>query len=217
MGVLSRLNTLIKSNLNAAVDKMSNPAREIDILVAEMEDALKAARLEVQANLASEKLAIKQRDRLLQESREWEDRAARAVKAGDDNLARKALEQKAQLDVQAEAAERSLREQGAYVDQLSESLKELEARVKEVKLRKNTLKQQAKMTAGREGKKGGSAFADLERLSSKVDAMDAESQLDAELSTLSSKDADVDRRIRALDKDTKIDDALAELKKKLGQ
>src|SRR5512137_235353 len=118
MGVLSRLNTLIKSNLNAAVDKMSNPAREIDILVAEMEDALKAARLEVQSNLASEKLAIKQRDRLLQEAKEWEDRAARAVKAGDDNLARKALEQKAQLDTQAEAAERSLREQEAYVDQL---------------------------------------------------------------------------------------------------
>ena len=135
MGVLSRLNTLIKSNLNAAVDRMSNPAREIDILVAEMEDALKAARLEVQANLASEKLAIKQRDRLLQESREWEDRAARAVKAGDDNLARKALEQKAQYEAQAEAADKSLREQEAYVDQLSASLKELEARVKEVKLR----------------------------------------------------------------------------------
>ncbi len=217
MGVLSRLNTLIKSNLNAAVDRMSNPAREIDILVAEMEDALKAARQEVQQNLASEKLAIKQRDRLLQEAKEWEDRAARAVKAGDDNLARKALEQKAQLDTQAEAAERSLHEQEAYVDQLSESLKELEARVKEVKLRKNTLKQQAKMTAGRAGKKGGSAFSDFERLSSKVDAMDAESQLDAELSALSSKDADVDRKIRALDKDTKIDDALAELKKKLGQ
>jgi phage shock protein A len=217
MGVLSRLNTLIKSNLNAAVDRMSNPAREIDILVAEMEDALKAARQEVQTNLASEKLAIKQRDRLLKEAKEWEDRAARAVHAGDDNLARQALQEKTQLDAQVEAAEKTLREQEAYVDQLTQSLKELEARVKEVKLRKNTLKQQAKMTAGKEGKEGGSAFADFERLSSKVDAMDAESQLDAELSALGSKDAEVDRKIRALDKGDKIDDALAELKKKLGQ
>jgi phage shock protein A len=217
MGVLSRLNTLIKSNLNAAVDRMSNPAREIDILVAEMEDALKAARQEVQTNLASEKLAIKQRDRLLQEAREWEDRAARAVRAGDDDLAREALTQKTQLDTQAEAAEKSLREQEAYVDQLSTSLKELEARVKEVKLRKNTLKQQARMSSGKTAKKGGSAFADFERLSSKVDAMDAETALDAELSSLGSKDAEVDRKLRALDKDTKIDDALAELKKKLGQ
>jgi len=217
MGVLSRLNTLIKSNLNAAVDRMSNPAREIDILVAEMEDALKAARQEVQQNLASEKLAIKQRDRLRLEAAEWEDRAARAVKAGDDNLARQALEQKAQLDTQVEAAERTLREQEAYVDQLTQSLKELEGRVKEVKLRKETLKQQAKMTAGRAGKKGASAFADFERLSSKVDAMDAETALDSELSALGSKDAEVDRKIRALDKGSKIDDALAELKKKLGQ
>jgi phage shock protein A len=217
MGVLSRLNTLIKSNLNAAVDRMSNPAREIDILVAEMEDALKAARQEVQTNLASEKLATKQRDRLLQEAKEWEDRAARAVHAGDDNLARQALEQKTQLDAQAAAADKALREQEAYVDQLSASLKELEARVKEVKLRKGTLKQQAKMTAGKSGKKGGSAFADFERLSSKVDAMDAETTLDAELDSMSTKDAEVDRKLRALDKDTKIDDALAELKKKLGQ
>lgn len=217
MGVLSRLNTLIKSNLNAAVDRMSNPAREIDILVAEMEDALKAARQEVQTNLASEKLAIKQRDRLLQEAKEWEDRAARAVHADDDNLAREALTQKTQLDAQAAAADRALHEQEAYVDQLSESLKELEARVKEVKLRKNTLKQQARMRSGKPAAKGGSAFAEFERLSSKVDAMDAETTLDAELGSMSTKDAEVDRKLRALDKDTKVDDALAELKKKLGQ
>jgi phage shock protein A len=217
MGVLSRLNTLIKSNLNAAVDKMSNPAREIDILVAEMEDALKAARLEVQQNLAGEKLAIKKRDHLIAEARQWEDRAAQAVRAGKDDLAREALMQKADLDTQIGLAEKALREQEAYVDQLSQSLKELEARVKEVKLRKSTLKQQAQMAAGKAGKKGGSAFANFERLSSKVDALDAESQLDAELSALGSKDAEVDRKIRALDKDTKIDDALAELKKKLGQ
>ena len=217
MGVLSRLNTLIKSNLNAAVDRMSNPAREIDILVAEMEDALKAARQEVQTNLASEKLAIKQRDRLLKEAKEWEDRAARAVRADDDNLAREALAQKTQLDAQAAAADKALHEQEAYVDQLSQSLKELEARVKEVKLRKNTLKQQAKMRSGKSAKKGGSAFAEFERLSGKVDAMDAETTLDAELDSMSTKDAEVDRKLRALDKNTTIDDALAELKKKLGQ
>ena len=214
MGVLSRLNTLIKSNLNAAVDRMSNPAREIDILVAEMEDALKAARLEVQANLASEKLAVKQRDRLLQESKEWEDRAARAVKAGDDNLARKALEQKAQLDTQAEAADRTLREQEAYVDQLSQSLKELEARVKEVKLRKSSLKQQAKMNAGRAGKKGGSAFADFERLSSKVDAMDAESQLDSELAMTKGAQNTLTRQVNDLTgENTQLKEELAFLQR----
>jgi phage shock protein A len=217
MGVLSRLNTLIKSNLNAAVDRMSDPAREIDGLIADMEDALKAARQEVQTNLASEKLAAKQRDRLLGESREWEDRAARAVRAGDDALAREALTQKAQLDAQVAAAEKALREQEAYVDQLTESLKELEARVKEVKLRKNTLKQQARMSSGRTGKKGSSAFSRFEHLSSKVDAMDAEATLDAELNSMSSRDAEVDRKLRHLETNSQIDDALAELKKKLGQ
>ena len=36
MSLLSRIGNLFKSNLNAAIDSMSDPAKEIDLLVAEM-------------------------------------------------------------------------------------------------------------------------------------------------------------------------------------
>ena len=219
MGILSRLNTLIKSNTNALVDRMTDPAREVDILIADMEDALKAARAEVQQCLVSEKLAMKERDRLRLQSKDWEDKAMRALNAGAEDLAREALGQKAQVDSLLATAEKSVREQEAYVDQLSASLKELEARVKEVKMRKGTLKQQARMQKGKSpaGGKGASAFETFERLSSKVDAMDAEADIDMELASTAARDHEVDRKLQRLDQDTTIADALAELKKKLNQ
>jgi phage shock protein A len=215
MGVLSRLNTLIKSNLNSAVERMSSPEREIDILISDMEDALKQARQEVQQCLVAEKLAIKERDRLQAESASWEQRATRAVQSGQDDLAREALVQKANVDALLENAAKAVREQEAYVDELTASLKTLEQRVAEVKLRKGTLKAQARARAGQNGRKGASAFEDFERLSSKVDAMDAEVDIDAELAGQTAREAETDRKLRELDKQSKIDDALAALKNKL--
>ncbi|HEY3354596.1 MAG TPA: PspA/IM30 family protein [Polyangia bacterium] len=213
MGILSRLNTLIKSNLNSAVDRMSSPEREIDILISDMEDAVKKARQEVQACLVSEKLAIKERDRLRAESASWEQKATRAVQMGEDDLAREALAQKATVDTLLANAEKTVRDQEAYVDELTASLKSLEQRVAEVKLRKGTLKQQARSRAG--AGKGGSAFAEFERLSGKVDAMDAEVDIDAELAGQTSREAETDRKLRELDRQSTIDDALEALKKKL--
>jgi len=55
MGILDRLSTLLKSNLNSAIDKMTDPGKEIDQMVAELDDNLKKARVEVTAALAEEK------------------------------------------------------------------------------------------------------------------------------------------------------------------
>jgi phage shock protein A len=47
MGILGRINTVIKSNLNDLLDKMTDPAKEIDLLVIDMEKNLKQAKEEV--------------------------------------------------------------------------------------------------------------------------------------------------------------------------
>ena len=55
MGILSRINRVIKSNVNELVDKMSDPAKEIDLLIVDMEKGLKEAREEVISASASAK------------------------------------------------------------------------------------------------------------------------------------------------------------------
>jgi phage shock protein A len=215
MGVLSRLQTLIKSNVNSLVDRMSDPGREVDVLVTEMEDALKQARREVQQALTSEKLAIKERDRLGAESASWEAKATRALHAGDDSLAREALAEKARVDGVLAEAERAAHEQQAYVDELTASLKTLEQRVSEVRLRRGTLKQQARSQAGRDPLRPGRAFGEFDRLADGVEAAAAEVELDEELRGPSARDEETSRKLRELERQSKAEDALAELKKKL--
>jgi phage shock protein A len=216
MGILDRMSTLIKSNLNAAIDKMTDPGREIDQLVLEMEDQLRRARAEVQATLATEKRERQRVEALKKSSDEWQARAERAVRASDDALAAEALKRKLELDGERAEAERVQKEQSDYVDQLTAALRAMEQRVKEVKARKETLKVQARSVRGKG--LGTSAFDKFDQLATGVDVAEAEAALGEELAKARHEDAhsrEVERRLDELDKGKEIEDRLAALKKKL--
>lgn len=221
MSILGRLSTLIRSNLNDAIDAMQDPAKEIDQLVVDMEDSARQARSEVAACLAEEKRLVRQIESLDAEVRTWDERAVTAVKAGDDALAREALRRKGEKEAERLAAEKALQEQKLQGDQLTVALKALEARVKDVKMRQGTLRERA-----RANKAGGSplssrtaAFNDFERLSSKVDAVEAEAGLTEDLAGRNAASVETERKLADLGRsaeDKTLDDALSELKKKLG-
>lgn len=217
MGILDRISRLVSSNVNAAIDKMSDPGKEIEQLVIEMEQQLKNARKEVQTALAQEKRARSRAEALAKSSHEWEERAERAVRAGDDNLAKEALARKAQIDAEGQEATAGLVDAQAYAEKLTAALKQLEARIAEVKSRKETLKAKARASKGR-GPLGSSALDEFDRLSGKVDAVDAEAELDEELAALRHEDAksiEVERKLNDLAKNKDLDDRLAALKAKL--
>jgi phage shock protein A len=168
--------------------------------------------------MAEEKRLAKRIEALDAEIKTWEDRAATAVRAGDDELAKEALRRKAEKATEKAETQKSLQEQEVYVDQLTTGLKALEARVKDVKLRQGTLREKA-----RASKRGGgvtstktSAFDDFERMSSKIEAVEAEASLTDDLGGRSAASADAERKLKELSEKGTLDDALAELKKKLG-
>jgi phage shock protein A len=217
MGILGRLSTLIKSNVNDAIDSMQDPGKEIDQMVRDMEEATRDARGEVASCMVEEKRLQKRSELLGSEMKSWEDRAAVAVRAGDDNLAREALARKASVENERAETSKALQGQAVYVDQLMSGLKALEARVKDVKLRQGTLREKAR-AAKRGGGAGGigtSAFDDFERMSSRIEAVEAEASLGDELAGRSSTSIEAERKLNALSAQSTVDDALAELKKKL--
>jgi len=220
MGILGRVSTLIKSNLNDAIDSMQDPGKEIDQMVRDMEDSAREARSEVARCMGEEKRLQKRLETLQADAKMWEDRAASAVRAGDDNLAREALARKAGVDAEHAETAKALQEQSVYVDQLTDGLKALDARVKDVKLRQGTLREKARAAkrAPGAGLGGGrtSAFDEFERMSSRIDAVEAEAGLGDELSGRTAESIDADRRLKELSEKSTLDDALAELKKKLG-
>jgi len=216
MGILGRLSTLIKSNVNDVIDGMQDPAKEIDQMVRDMEDSARQARSEVATVMAGEKQLQKRIESLAAEARSWEDRAAMAVRAGDDALAKEALLRKAQKEIEKAEAEKSLQEQQVYVDQLTAGLRALEARVKDVKLRQGSLREKAR--ASKRGSSlgtGTSAFDDFERMSTKIDAVEAEASLGDELGGRTASAVAAERKLDEMEKKSTVDDALAALKKKL--
>src|SRR3954471_8727157 len=118
MGILGRLSTMIKSNVNDLIDSMQDPAKEIDQMVRDMEDSAREARSEVASCMAEEKRLGKRIEALTAEAKSWEDRATMAVRAGDDALAREALTRKAEKEAERAEMQKALREQEVYVEQL---------------------------------------------------------------------------------------------------
>ena len=126
MSILGRLSTLIKSNVNDAIDSMQDPGKEIDQMVLDMEDSTRQAKAEVAGCMAEEKRMAKQVQTLLDDAQVWTDRAGDAVRAGDDPLAREALRRKAEIDANRLEIEKALDDQKVYVDQLMAGLKAFE-------------------------------------------------------------------------------------------
>jgi phage shock protein A len=217
MGILGRLSTLVKSNLNDAIDSMQDPGKEIDQMVRDMEDYARQARAEVGRSIADERLMERRLQTIEGEVADWQKKAEMAVRAGDDALAKEALARKGDKEAEAVETKKSLQEQGVYADQLTAALKALDVRLKDVKLRQGTLK--AKARGNRDGTMNSktSAFADFDRMSSRIDATEAEASLDDELGNRTTQTIAVDRRLDQMASDAAVDDALAELKRKLGK
>lgn len=218
MGILGRLSTLIKSNVNDVIDSMQDPGKEIDQMIRDMEDSARQARTEVAQCMAEEKRLAKRVESLAAEARTWEEHAMRAVQAGDDALAKEALRRKAEKDADRLEAEKAAAEQRVYVEQLTNGLRALDTRLKEVKLRQGTLREKAR--AAKKGAPTGtrtSAFDDFDRMASKIDAIEATTTIDAELTGRTPESAEAERKLRAMDQDRSVDDALAALKKKLSE
>lgn len=220
MGILGRINSVIKSNLNQLLDKAEDPEKILNQTVVELEGEVKLAKKEVVSCLATQKVMEKKRDGLLEDARKWEEKATLALKADDEELAREALRRKQRALGEADDVEEARRKQEAYVEELKSSVVQLEAKVEDLKLRKGTIAAQvrqarraperADMAAGRYGSKH---FEDVERMTSRVEEMEAEVEASSVLDD--GKSVDLDKKFRDLEKTSALDDELAALKAKL--
>lgn len=219
-GIFGRLSRLIKGSAGAAVERGVNPAKEIEQLVLDMEDELRKARGETTRIMASRKRAAARIVELEKESALWTERAEKAVRAGDDELAKLALQRRVETDEKLAEAKREEREASDYAAKLQASLKAIEGKLKDIKMRKGTIK--AKVQSQRGVEVRAEAFDEFDRMAGRVDdsesAVDAEAELAAEGRT-EEKDAHVERKFAALERkggpSSEIDERLAALKKKM--
>jgi phage shock protein A len=222
MGILSRLATLIKSNLNDLISRSEDPEKMLEQIVLEMNEQLLEAKKQVAVTIADEKRLRAQADQQKALGAEWEKKAMLAVRANNDELAREALARKKEIALLAEQFEEQWSKQKAAVDQLKLALRALNGKIEEAKRKKGLLiarKKRAEAQRGIQetmsGLRSSSAFDAFDRMSNKIEQMEAEAEAGAELAEQYSGDV-LAQKFQQLEATSGADEDLLELKRKMG-
>src|SRR5690348_15573153 len=149
MGIFGRMKRAAKSKANAAIDKMIDPAKELDMAILELEEQQTNARKELLAYKTSAKQMEKDIAALEEKAKHWEQRAVQAVRKGDDALAMECLKEQKNCVTQAAAAKRDRDEAAGYAVELNRSRKKVETQLQILKLKKGTMATQ--IAAARSG------------------------------------------------------------------
>ncbi len=127
MGLLDRMKTIFQANANEALDTLEDPKAMIAQQLRNLDDKLQSARGELVKAMAEVKL-IEQKMREAQEQISlYAERAEKAVSAGNDDLARKALLEKSRLSSELADLTKQRDDQKSVVDELSGDLDKLSA------------------------------------------------------------------------------------------
>jgi phage shock protein A len=94
VGILNRISTITRANINAILDQAEDPAKMLDQLTRDMRDGIMQARTEVAKMIADEKELEANQQRSQQLADEWQRKAGLALQKGQEDLAREALHRK---------------------------------------------------------------------------------------------------------------------------
>jgi phage shock protein A len=223
MGLFSRLKTLISSNVNDLINKAENPEKMLNQLLIDMNTQLIESKKAVAMAIADEKKLERETANQESQAQDWEKKAMLAVRSGKDDLAREALLRKQEYENAAVEYRKQWEAQLAAVDKLKSSLRELQNKIDEAQRKKNLLIARAKRAEAQQkiqstmssvsGNR--SAFNAFDRISQKVDQMEAQADAARELDDFSA-DNDLEKKFKELEKsDDSADMLLLELKEKM--
>jgi len=222
MGIFSRLAQLIKSNLNDLISRSEDPEKMLNQIVLDMNNQLVEAKKQVAASIADEKRLAKQFEQETANAAEWERRAMMALRAGNEVLAKEALARKREHDELAATFKDQWTKQKTAVDQLKKALRLLNDKIEEAKRKKNVLIARKKRAEAQKaiqetmsGLRDASAFETFDRMSQKIDQIEAEAEAQGELAEEYTGDG-LAQQFSQLEKTHSADEDLTALKRKMG-
>ena len=221
MGIMDRVATVIKSNLNHLINKAEDPEKMLDQILIQMRQQLVEAKREVAVAIADEKRLAAQLEAELEQVREWERRATMAVQKGEDDLAREALRRKADHEQIAIGYKKQWDAQQASTENLKNALRALSQKIEEAGRKKNLLVARQKRAEAQKhihevmtGLTDTSAFESFDRMTARVEQIEAQAGAAVELSQELSGDT-MEQRFRALESSTDVEQELHALKAKV--
>ena len=218
MGLLERVSTLVKANLNDLIDKAENPSKMIKQVILDMENQLLQVKTQVAISIADQHMLEKKEKEHDEKAAEWLRKAELAVDRGQDDLARAALERQKTSERTVDSFRQQVADQRAQVTTLKAALGKLEQKLAEAQAKSDTLLVQhrraralGKASDAQIGIGDRSSIRTFDRMKEKVHREEAVSQAKAELAS-----GNLEDRFTQLERDDEVDRLLAELKAKRG-
>lgn len=139
MGAIERIAAIWKANLNEVLDRIEDPAKMVDQIVRDVERTVDQAVAALVKARATKRRLERDLQRNAEQMQMWRAKAAAAVEAGNDEGARLALIQKAELDQAHVRLEPALAESGDSVVQLEEQVDILRQKLRDIRARRGEL------------------------------------------------------------------------------
>jgi phage shock protein A len=196
VGIIDRIKLNARANLNYILDKAQNPQKMLDQFLLEMQGSVREVKEAVAAAIVGVKKLEHEISASVEKAAQWEERAQLALSRNNDELARKALEQKHIYLEKERNCKEELGKQKQTVEELRESLSELETKLDELYQRRIDLIKQ---------------YAQLQkRVAQMPSVRPVESQLDVDISVFDTYDRMVDK-VRTLEAQAEALSELAEM------
>jgi len=219
-GLFSRLRRSISSTLSDAVESISDPGQEVALMLDDLAAQIQASENDLKQATIDRKVIERKLAEYQGKAGEWQKRAEQALRAGEESLARQALKQKAEIDLQVKETDQALTDQRGLVETMKRQIKESTTRLKALNLRRGSLMAQA-----RAAKKGvapgqlgdGGTGSRMDAIEDRIHQLEALAEVHTELAGEDATAAELDAKFADLAEETELDDALAQLKAKLAE
>jgi phage shock protein A len=214
MGLLERVSTLIRANINDAIDRAEDPEKMIKQVILDMENQYMQVKTQVAVSIADQHMLEKKLKENEDASNDLMRKAERAVDKGQDDLARAALDRYQTSQRLALSYREQVNDQKAQVEALKGALMKLEQKLDEAKSKREVLlaRHRRSVALGKAARAqtalGDNAkSASFDRLKERVNRAEAVTTAEVELGT-----DEVGERLTRLDRDTEVERLLQDLK-----
>lgn len=181
MGIFNRMGKMVEAKFNEALDNAENPVELCNQRIRDMEEQFRKAELSSATVIGNAEHVKKDMEGALAESGEWDRKIRLAISKGDDELAKKAIARKGEIDQKAAGFKTAYETAHAQAEKLKETLLSLKEEIESTRQKRDELEARYKtaeasqavneIVAGVSSKKNSINMDDMERRVAKKEAM----------------------------------------------
>jgi phage shock protein A len=233
-GLSGRMSTVVKSKISRMLDKHEDPSETLEYSYQKQIELLQNVKKGIADVVTSKKRLQLQEDKLRQQVVKLDTQARQALAAGNEELARTALERKNVAQTELQSLDSQVAQLQEQQDQMTASQQKLQTKIESFRSRKEVIKAQysaaeAQVKISEAATGVGEEMADvglaMQRALDKTEDMRARAgavqELEAagtfnDLTQIGSGEDDIDRQLRELSSHSEVNDELAKMKAELG-